>query len=144
MKTLFTSFLLILFFSLNGQPKSMEIFQIVEQMPRFPGCEDLETKRKKENCATQKLYEYINDNLQYPEEALKKEIEGRVTVRFAVRKDGSIGHIKVLRDIGGGCGEEAKRIVLSMNEMENHWIPGKQGGIKKHVWYTLPILFRKK
>ncbi len=119
-----------------------EIFQIVEQMPRFPGCEELQTLREKNECSNQKFMEYFYDNLEYPEEAIKNKTEGRVVVRFTVTKDGYIKDAKILRDVGDGCGEAAKKVILSMNNLEQKWIPGSQGGRKVNVHLTRPIKFR--
>ena len=119
-----------------------EIFQIVEQMPRFPGCEELQTLREKKECSEQKFMEYINENLEYPEEAIKNKTEGKVYIRLAVTKNGSIKKVKILRDIGDGCGEAAKKVILSMNNMKQKWIPGSQGGRKVNVFLTIPVGFK--
>ena len=123
-------------------PKEEEIFQIVEQMPRFPGCEDKSTKAEKDQCATQKLYEFIYSKLKYPAIARENGIEGKVTLRFAVDKKGKVSQVKILRDIGGGCGDAASKVIKSMNNMSKKWIPGRQGGRKVSVWYTLPVVFK--
>jgi len=123
-------------------PKEEEIFQIVEQMPRFPGCEKKKKKADKEQCATQKLYEYIYSKLNYPAIARENGIEGKVTLRFAINKKGKVSQVKILRDIGGGCGEAAAKVIKSMNNMSDKWVPGRQGGRKVSVWYTLPVVFK--
>ena len=74
-----------------------EIFLVVENAPEFPGGED-------------SLYAYIARNIKYPETAKKEKIEGRVFVTFVIEKDGQVSSAKILRDIGGGCGEEAIRV----------------------------------
>ena len=101
-----------------------EIFQIVEEMPSFPGGEV-------------KMMEYIAKNIKYPPQALKKGIRGRVIVSFVVEPDGSVSNVKVLRGIGGGCDEEAIRVVKSMPR----WKPGKQRGKYVRVSLMLPINF---
>lgn len=73
-----------------------------------------------------------------PEVALKNKIEGRVYVTFTVETDGSITNIKVLRDIGGGCGQEAVRVVSIMPK----WKPGTQRGKPVRVQFNLPIVFQ--
>lgn len=123
-------------------PKEEEIFQIVEQMPRFPGCEDIRKKAEKEQCATKKLYEFIYSKLNYPAIARENGIEGKVTLRFAINKKGKVSQVKILRDIGGGCGDAAAKVIKSMNNMSKKWVPGKQGGRKVSVWYTLPVVFK--
>ena len=123
-------------------PKEEEIFVMAEDMPRFPGCEKESTKADKEACAQQKLMEYIYSNLKYPTIATENGIEGRVTLRFVVEKDGKVGQVEILRDIGGGCGDAAKKVIEDMNTLPDKWIPGKQGGRKVRVFFTLPVIFK--
>jgi protein TonB len=119
-----------------------EIFVMAEDMPRFPGCEDLGTKDEKKECADKKLMEYIYKNLKYPPIATENGIEGRVTIRFVVDKDGKVGQVEILRDIGGGCGEAAKKVIEDMNSLPDKWLPGRQGGRKVKVYFTLPVIFK--
>ncbi len=115
------------------------IFKVVEELPRFPGCEDQKlSKVKLKQCAEKKMLKYIYSNIEYPNIAKKEGIEGRVILQFVVDKDGSIINTKVLRDIGGGCGDEAARVANSMPK----WIPAKQRGKPVKVQYTLPISFK--
>ena len=102
-----------------------EIFQIVEEMPSYPGGEG-------------KLMEYVANNIKYPQIARETGIQGRVFVGLVVEPDGSISNVKVLRGIGGGCDEEAVRIVENMPK----WKPGKQRGKTVRVSYMLPINFK--
>jgi len=101
-----------------------EIFTIVEKMPEFPG-------------GTEKLFRYLGKNIEYPPMAKDAGIKGKVYVTFVVDKDGSITDVKVLRGIGGGCDEEAIRVVKGMPK----WSPGKQRGKSVRVQYNLPINF---
>jgi len=120
-----------------------EIFKIVEQMPRFPGCEDLAaTEKEKTVCANQKLLEFLYANIKYPRLAQENNIEGTAVVTFVVNTDGSITDAEVLRDIGGGCGAEALRVVNLMTEMDEKWTPGRQRGNPVPVQFSLPIRFR--
>ena len=84
-----------------------------------------------------KLYEYLGENIRYPDIARDGGITGKVLVKFVVEKDGSITNISVMRDIGGGCGEEAKRVVRGMPK----WKPGKVGGRTVRSQFILPISF---
>ena len=102
-----------------------EIFQIVEEMPSYPGGEG-------------KLMEYVAKNIKYPQIARETGIQGRVFVGFVVEPDGSVSNVKVLRGIGGGCDEEAMRVVKSMPK----WKPGKQRGKAVRVSYMLPVNFK--
>ena len=102
-----------------------EVFTIVEQMPSFPG-------------GDAKMYEYLGKNIKYPQIARETGIQGRVFVNFVVEPDGSVSNVKVLRGIGGGCDEEAMRVVKAMPK----WSPGKQRGKTVRVSYTLPVVFK--
>ena len=120
-----------------------ETFVVVEQMPRFPGCEDMEgSDSEKQKCANEKLMLFVAENIQYPREAKKAGLQGRCIVNFIVEKDGRIGHVELKRDIGGGCGQEAVRVVESMNEKGIVWTPGKQRGKAVRVRFTLPVQFK--
>jgi len=120
-----------------------EIFKVVEQMPRFPGCEDQSgTNEEKYQCAQSKLLEYVYKNVKYPAIARENGIQGRVVVQFVVEKDGKITDATVVRDIGAGCGDEALRVVNSMNSMNDKWTPGKQRGKAVRVQFTLPVSFK--
>lgn len=101
-----------------------QIFTIVEEMPTFPGGEA-------------ELFKYLAKNIKYPQMASDAGISGVVYVTFVVGKDGKITDVKVLRGIGGGCDEEAVRVVKSMPA----WKPGKQRGKAVTVQYNLPIRF---
>jgi TonB family protein len=105
--------------------KEDTVYQIVDEMPQFPGGENA-------------LMEYVSKNVVYPEEAKEKEIQGRVFISFVVEKDGSIGEVKVLRGIGGGCDEESVRVISDMPR----WKPGKQKGKAVRVSYQIPIMFK--
>ena len=102
-----------------------EIFQIVEEMPSFPGGEG-------------KLLEYVATHIKYPQIARETGIQGRVFVGFVVEPDGSISNVKLLRGIGGGCDEEAMRVIKSLPK----WKPGKQRGKAVRVSYQIPVFFK--
>jgi len=147
-KTLFLiHFSVIMFGQINPPPPppppmEEDLFKIVEQMPRFPGCEDEKTTKEREVCARQKMLEYIYTNLKYPPEARGNGVEGSVVIQFVVAKDGYIDDIKIVRDIGAGCGDAAAAAVDSMNDMPERWIPGLQLGRTVRVLYTLPVRFK--
>lgn len=120
-----------------------EIVPIAEQMPRFPGCENEPGDHKsKEKCAQQKLLEYIYNHLKYPTIARENGVEGMCVIQFVVSKEGEITNVKLVRDIGAGCGEAAKTVVESMNDLPDRWTPGRQRGRKVKVIYTLPVRFK--
>ena len=124
-----------------AEPEAEEIFRVVEEMPRFPGCEHLATMDERKACADKKMLQFIYDNIQYPAIARENGIEGTVVVRFVVETDGAIKHAEVVRDIGGRCGEEALRVVTLMNNMQQKWTPGRQRGKAVRVWFNLPVKF---
>jgi len=101
------------------------IYNVVDEMPKFPDGE-------------QAMMKYLADNIKYPQGAKDEGIEGRVFVNFVVEKDGSINEVKVLRGIGGGCDEEAFRVISAMPK----WKPGKHKGQLVRVHYTIPIFFK--
>ncbi len=101
-----------------------EIFTIVEEMPSFPGGEEA-------------LFKYLGSNIKYPAMARDAGIQGIVYVTFVVKEDGKISDVRVLRGVGGGCDEEAIRVVEKMPA----WKPGKQRGKSVRVQYNLPIRF---
>lgn len=87
---------------------------------------------------TKALYDYISSNLNYPKTAYANGVEGKVYIKLAVLKDGSISEVQVIRGIGSGCDEECARIVKSMPK----WIPGSIKGEKVNSYFTLPIVFK--
>ena len=122
-----------------------EIFKVVEQMPRFPGCETMSgNDQEKKACADKKLLEFIYENINYPPTARENAIQGTIVVQFVVERDGNISSAKVVREIGGGCGDEALRIIDLMQKMPQKWIPGKQRGRPVRVMFNLPIKFQLK
>lgn len=106
---------------------SNEIFTWVEQQPVFPGGEE-------------KLFEYLGKNIKYPPMARESGISGTVYVTFVVEGNGQITDVKKLRGIGGGCDEEAIRVVKNMPP----WTPGKMNGRPVRVQFNLPIKFTLK
>lgn len=119
-----------------------EIFRIVEQMPRFPGCEDKGSKEEKDQCAQQELLKFIYANIKYPAIARENGVEGTCVIQFVVEKDGKVTDANIVRDIGAGCGEEALRVVQLMNKENKRWTPGKQRGRSVRVQFTLPVKFK--
>ena len=120
-----------------------EIFQVAEEMPRFPGCEGLSTDIEEiKDCASRKMLEFIYQNIQYPDSAWSEGLEGTVVIRFVVTEQGEVENAEVIKDIGGGCGEEALRVVNLMKTMTEKWIPGQQQGKAVKVYFNLPVKFR--
>ena len=99
-------------------------FEELDEEPSFPG-------------GTDSLYAFLARNIKYPADANEKGIEGRVYVSFIVETDGTFSNVKILRDIGGGCGKEAVRVIKLMPK----WIPGTQRGRPVRTQFNLPIVF---
>lgn len=114
---------------------------MVEDMPRFPGCEDIANKAEREQCAQKKMLEFIYKNIKYPPIARENGIEGMAVIQFVVDEKGKIKDPKIVRDLAGGCGQEASRVVKLMADQVN-WIPGKQRGKAVPVYFNLPVRFK--
>ena len=115
---------------------------MVEQMPRFPGCENKGSEAEKKTCAQQELLKFIYKNIKYPAIARENGVEGTAVVTFVVEKDGSVTDARVVRDIGAQCGDEALRVVNLMNQQGIKWTPGKQRGRPVRVQFNLPVKFK--
>jgi periplasmic protein TonB len=107
------------------KPVVEQIFTIVEQNPEFPD-------------GQKAMFSWLSSNIKYPPIARENGIEGTVYVGFVVNTDGSIVDVIVKRGIGGGCNEEAVRVVQQMP----NWKPGRQQGRPVRVAFTLPIKFK--
>ncbi len=103
------------------------LFVQVDEGPEFPG-------------GMEALQKFIEDNMQYPRIAAENNIYGKVYVSFVIDTDGTVLNPRLLRNIGGGCGAEAIRIVKMMPQ----WKPGMQKGKPVRVPYNLPVLFDRK
>lgn len=120
-----------------------EVFRVVEEMPRFPGCEDSSSSSmEKDKCAKELLYQYIGSSLKYPEDARKAGVEGKAIVQFVVSKHGNVESIVLLRDPGAGCGDASLGVFIKMVEDEIKWIPGKQRGKSVDVQLIIPVQFK--
>ena len=98
-----------------------------EVMPSFPG-------------GVEALYKYIYTNVKYPVEARKNGIQGNVVVEFMVDEKGVLSDFLVVTGIGGGCDEEAVRMIKSMNT-SHRWTPATTNGQPVKAMYTLPVKF---
>ena len=107
--------------------KNQKVFDIVEQMPEYPGGQAA-------------LFEFISKNVKYPEDAVKKKVEGKVFVTFVVDTDGKITDVSLLRKVFPSLDAEAVRVISGMPR----WKPGEQKGQKVRVKYTVPLTFRLK
>lgn len=106
------------------EEKVYEQFDI-QKPPSFPGGEI-------------ELIKFLNKNIEYPALAKENNIQGSVALTFVVNKDGSVSDVQIIKDIGGGCGKEAVRVVKAMPK----WSPGEANGHAVKVRFTLPVRFR--
>jgi len=102
-----------------------KVFDVVEQMPSFPG-------------GPSALMQYLSSNIKYPVVAEENGVQGRVVCTFVVERDGSITDVRVVKSVDPSLDKEAMRVVKSMPK----WIPGKQNGSAVRVKYTVPVTFR--
>ena len=107
------------------KPEPEKVFEVVEQMPSFPG-------------GDQALMDFLSNNVKYPVVAQENGVQGRVVISFVVEKDGSITDVRVVRSVDPSLDKEAARVVKSMPR----WIPGKQNGAAVRVKYNVPVSFR--
>lgn len=118
--------LLFSFMTSTAQTKKNDmVFDVVEVMPQFPGGQIA-------------MLQYLMKNIKYPEQAMKEGIQGRVTVRFIVEKDGSISDVKPVLSVHPLLNKEAVRVVKSMPK----WSPGKHNGKPVRVRFNLPVMFK--
>jgi periplasmic protein TonB len=110
--------------SISTDTAKAPVLAVVEIMPTFIGGE-------------QKMYEWLWSNIVYPQAAKDSSISGMVVISFIVEKDGSITNASIIKDIGGGCGAEAQRVVSIMPK----WNPGRRDGVPVRVQYYLPARF---
>ncbi len=102
-----------------------EVFMVAEQMPEYPG-------------GMKELFKFLQDNVKYPESAMKKNVQGRVIVQFVVEKDGTPTEFNVVRSVDPDLDAEALRVLKTMPK----WKPGMQRGEVVRVKYTVPVTFR--
>ena len=104
---------------------SEKIYTATEQMPQFPGGEAA-------------LMKYMRNNIKYPVIAIENGIQGNVIVQFVVKKDGTIGTVKIVRGLSPELNKEAIRLCKSLPK----FIPGTMNGEAVNVWYTSVVSFR--
>ena len=109
----------------DAEEEANAVFMNVQEMPSFPGGD---AARKK----------YLARNMRYPSQAAEEGIQGTVYVSFVVKTNGSLSDIKIIKGIGGGCDQEALRVVKKMPS----WNPGYQNGRKVAVRFNMPVYFR--
>lgn len=102
-----------------------EVFMVAEQMPEFPG-------------GMKEMLKFLQENVKYPENAMKNNVQGRVIVQFVIEKDGTPTEFKVLRSVDPDLDAEALRVLQTMPK----WKPGMQRGEVVRVKFTVPVSFK--
>lgn len=102
-----------------------EVFMVAEQMPEYPG-------------GMKEMLKFLQENVKYPENAMKNNVQGRVIVQFVVEKDGTPTEFKVLRSVDPDLDAEALRVMKAMPK----WKPGMQKGQVVRVKFTVPVSFK--
>ncbi len=116
------------------------IYQMVETMPRFWGCEALEGGvAAQKHCADAALTKFFHSNVKLPAICRESCIEGMVVIGFVVEKDGRVSNAQVLRDPGGGLGDAVLDVLKTMQASPHRWTPGRQGGVPVRVKYLMPF-----
>ena len=105
--------------------EEQQIFQVVEEMPEFPG-------------GMGECMKFLGKNIKYPTISQENGVQGRVIVQFVVNRDGSIVDPVVVRGVDPYLDKEALRVISTMPK----WKPGKQRGKAVRVKYTVPVMFR--
>lgn len=107
------------------QSESDEVFEVVDNMPSFPGGQGA-------------MFEYISRNIKYPEIAVANGVQGCVIVTFIVKKDGSLSYVRIVKSVDPALDKEALRLIKSMPK----WSPGIKKGKYVNVKFTVPVTFR--
>ncbi|HFC00801.1 MAG TPA: M56 family peptidase, partial [Phaeodactylibacter sp.] len=110
----------------------------VDEMPRFPGCEEVTDKTERQKCSEKKMLQFIYTKIRYPKEAREAGVQGMVVIHFLVKKDGSIADATIKKEIGGGCGNAALKVIQEMPK----WIPGVKDGKTVDVEFSIPVMFK--
>lgn len=108
----------------NNESNASQVYDVVENMPQYPG-------------GMPALIQFLSENISYPKDAKEKSISGRVLVTFIVEKDGSVSEVQSATSTYPSLDDEAVRVVKAMP----HWKPGTLKGDSVRVRYTIPINF---
>ncbi|OEK04144.1 energy transducer TonB [Roseivirga misakiensis] len=109
----------------DDKSSSDQVFLMTEESPEFPG-------------GMSNYNKFLRENLKYPEEAKNLGIEGNVYISFIVQETGELSDFEVVRSVGGGCDEEALRVLMD----SPNWTPGKQGGKTVKTRMQIRTVFR--
>ena len=146
-------YVLIFFFSCafsfaQGTVQDTTIYEVAETLP-YPlmvSCDPARhpswTSDSIRRCAESQLLSILSNNIRYPVEATNQNIQGTVVTSFVVEIDGKMSNFSLLKDIGGGCGPEALRVLKAFDEAGLRWQPATVGGKPVRIRQSLPLRFR--
>jgi len=148
MKIFFTNLLLfftVFAFGQVGTVDTSKVYPLAEYMPMVSNCAAWDTTlQMQRRCSQDVLLKFIYANVNYPDSARMQGIEGTVVISFVVNPDSLISDAKIVRDIGGGCGDAALQVVNALNPLGLKWAPGKQNGVPVKVSMNIPVKFKIK
>ncbi len=148
MKLFYTSLFLLLTIFSFGQTETVDtskVYPVAEYMPMVSNCAAWDTTyQMQRQCSQDVLLKFIYANVKYPDTARMNGIEGTVVISFVVNTDSLISDVKVVRDIGGGCGDAALQVISALNPLGLKWAPGKQKGVPVKVSMNIPVKFKIK
>lgn len=111
--------------SKSNAPANREVFVSVEHIPEYPG-------------GMGEMMKFLANNIRYPEEAMLKNIQGRVIIKFIVTKDGDVVEPSIVKGVDPSLDQEAMRVVNAMPK----WKPGMNNGKPVDCFFTLPVAFK--
>lgn len=116
------------------------IYEEVDEMPRYPGCEEINESEKRQECSNMKFLTFLYTNVKYPKAAQKNGTEGTTVIEFIVKSNGQVGNFKIVKPLGDGCDAAAMTALEKM--VETKWIPGVKDGKKVNAKMLVPVKFK--
>ena len=121
-------------------PDSTPVYTVAETMPLFPGCaNDSLTDQETKRCSGDRLLKFIYSNYSCPKEAKELLIDGPIVVGFTINKKGRIQDIELIKNPGGGMGEELVRVIQLLQQKPESWTPATIRGRPVNLRYILPV-----
>jgi len=119
-----------------------EIYDEVDQLPRFPGCEGLPSSDEMKNCTYKNLMTFISQNIKYPEEARKEGLMGTVYVKFVINAKGELVDPAIEKGFNDACEDEVIRVINLLQAMDKKWGPGIKDEKEVNTSMMLPVTFK--
>ncbi|MGH1335505.1 MAG: energy transducer TonB [Aureispira sp.] len=126
----------------DSTPPITDWVTIAEEMPRFPGCEEMEgSVLEKKQCSDQRLLQYFYTNWKIPTRAREAHVCELIVISFIIDTTGKVRDIEILKDPGYGMGASVAAVLRSMNDLSTPWRPGYLKGKAVAVKYQFPIRY---